>query len=149
MGVRAAKPADTLTIVQIERAVSPHPWSLAQILSICRSEQEQVWVLESEPGQVVGFAVSQLAAGDAGLLNIAVLSDFQGRQYGAALLQTVLDAAREADAARCLLEVRCSNGGAIALYRKYGFETDGVRKNYYPVDGGREDAVLMSLNLEL
>ncbi|MCZ6831549.1 MAG: hypothetical protein O7F73_18545, partial [Gammaproteobacteria bacterium] len=50
-------------------------------------------------------------------------------------------------AVRCLLEVRCSNGGAIALYRKHGFTEDGVRKNYYPTDGGREDALLMSLNL--
>jgi ribosomal-protein-alanine N-acetyltransferase len=146
--VRAAKPVDTLSIVQIERSVSQHPWSLSQILSICRSEQEHVWVLESGTREVVGFAVSQLAAGDAGLLNIAVLPDYQGRQYGSALLQAVLGAARKAGAARCLLEVRCSNGGAIALYRKYGFDSDGVRKNYYPTDIGREDAVLMSLNLQ-
>lgn len=140
-------PMDVAHIAEIERSVAQHPWSLAQFLNSCRSAQQQVWVLESDAGAVTGFAVCQLVAGDASLLNIAVSSDYQGQQHGAALLQAVLRAARAAGAVRCLLEVRCSNGGAIALYRKYGFTEDGVRKNYYPTDGGREDALLMSLNL--
>jgi ribosomal-protein-alanine N-acetyltransferase len=38
------------------------------------------------------------------------------------------------------LEVRTSNAGAIALYRRFGFEQKGVRKGYYPDNG--EDALL-------
>jgi ribosomal-protein-alanine N-acetyltransferase len=145
--LRQATPADTVQIAEIERTVAQHPWSLAQFLISCRSEHEQVWVLESGTGAVAGFAVCQFAAGDAGLLNIAVSPEHQGQQHGTVLLQTLLEAARAAGAARCLLEVRCSNGGAIALYRKHGFLKDGVRKNYYPADDGREDALLMSLDL--
>jgi ribosomal-protein-alanine N-acetyltransferase len=38
------------------------------------------------------------------------------------------------------LEVRVSNTGAQALYRRFGFESAGVRKNYYE---NVEDAIVM------
>ena len=41
------------------------------------------------------------------------------------------------------LEVRPSNQRAKALYVREGFETVGVRKNYYPAPEGREDALVM------
>jgi ribosomal-protein-alanine N-acetyltransferase len=44
-----------------------------------------------------------------------------------------------------LLEVRRSNGAAIALYRRVGFFAMGVRARYYPDD---EDAVEMVLMLD-
>jgi ribosomal-protein-alanine N-acetyltransferase len=39
------------------------------------------------------------------------------------------------------LEVRKANAGAQAMYRKFGFETVGVRKGYYVETG--EDAYIM------
>jgi hypothetical protein len=39
------------------------------------------------------------------------------------------------------LEVRVSNVGAQAMYRQFGFETAGVRKNYYAETN--EDALIM------
>ena len=47
-----------------------------------------------------------------------------------------------------LLEVRPSNGPALALYRNYGFAEIGRRKGYYPADGGREDALVLRRELE-
>ena len=43
------------------------------------------------------------------------------------------------------LEVRASNNPAINLYKKFGFEICGNRKNYY--SNKTEDAILMSLDL--
>ena len=40
------------------------------------------------------------------------------------------------------LEVRVSNTGAHALYKKYGFNKAGVRKGYY--SDNSEDAVIMT-----
>ncbi len=48
---------------------------------------------------------------------------------------------------RCFLELRASNEAAHSLYRKFGFQPDGLRKGYYATACGREDAVLMSLAL--
>ena len=43
------------------------------------------------------------------------------------------------------LEVRASNTGAHALYRRFGFAPAGIRAGYYPasVDGPAEDALIM------
>ena len=48
---------------------------------------------------------------------------------------------------RCLLEVRETNLAARALYAKLDFQLDGQRKNYYPAQNGRENALLMSRQL--
>jgi ribosomal-protein-alanine N-acetyltransferase len=45
------------------------------------------------------------------------------------------------------LEVRPSNAAARALYRAEGFAEVGLRRDYYPAAGGREDAVIMELRL--
>ena len=45
------------------------------------------------------------------------------------------------------LEVRVSNVRARQVYEQHGYRRVGVRKNYYPADQGREDAVVMSLKL--
>ena len=52
----------------------------------------------------------------------------------------------ERDAVRILLDVRESNEPAISFYRKNGFVTDGIRKNYYGGDTP-DNAVLMSCDL--
>jgi len=43
--------------------------------------------------------------------------------------------------------VRLSNNAAIALYRAQGFNEVGMRKNYYPGENGREDALILAKDL--
>ena len=57
-------------------------------------------------------------------------------------------AARSAGASTLLLEVRPSNEGALSLYRHFGFRQIGVRRGYYPAQGGREDALVLTHALE-
>ncbi len=45
------------------------------------------------------------------------------------------------------LEVRPSNPHAIALYQSVGFVQVGLRKGYYQAEGGREDALVLKLDL--
>ena len=44
------------------------------------------------------------------------------------------------------LEVRPSNAAAIALYRRFGFQEVGRRKNYY--DLPKEDALILTRYFE-
>ena len=46
-----------------------------------------------------------------------------------------------------LLEVRPSNTAARALYQRAGFLELSVRRGYYPAEGGREDAILMGIDV--
>ena len=64
--------------------------------------------------------------------------------FGARLLRHAMSVARQAGAATLLLEVRPSNVKAVELYRHFGFAQIGVRRGYYPADGGREDALVMT-----
>ena len=50
-------------------------------------------------------------------------------------------------AAVMFLEVRASNAAAIALYERASFVGVNVRRGYYPVENGREDAVIMKVAL--
>jgi ribosomal-protein-alanine N-acetyltransferase len=43
------------------------------------------------------------------------------------------------------LEVRAGNLRARAIYRHRGFAEVGLRRDYYPADAQREDAVVMCL----
>ena len=49
---------------------------------------------------------------------------------------------------KIFLEVRVSNEPAIGLYIKSGFKRVSVRKNYYRLPFGREDALVMSKRLK-
>jgi ribosomal protein S18 acetylase RimI-like enzyme len=57
------------------------------------------------------------------------------------------ETARDHGARTMLLEVRPSNAAAVRLYRRYGFDQIGVRRGYYPAQGGREDAIVMRVAL--
>ena len=49
---------------------------------------------------------------------------------------------------RLFLEVRPSNPHAIALYESEGFNEIGKRPNYYPAAKGREDGLVMAIELQ-
>jgi ribosomal-protein-alanine N-acetyltransferase len=98
-------------------------------------------------GEVRGFLVYQQVLDRATVLDIAVHPGNQGQGLAAVMLQTALDEMRDSGATRCELEVRASNRRAISLYRSFEFVQDGLRTGYYPGESGREDALLMSLEL--
>ena len=62
-------------------------------------------------------------------------------------MKRLIDLARWHQAQRIFLEVRPSNHGAILLYHDLGFNEIGRRPNYYPAKGGREDALVMPMEL--
>ena len=76
---------------------------------------------------------------------MAVSPDARRRGIGDALVSGILERAKKLQLSFVTLEVRESNQGAIALYRKHGFMAVGRRKNYY--EQPREDAILMTIYL--
>lgn len=78
----------------------------------------------------VGFAMSRGVLDEEELLLIAVHPAYRGRGIGAALLQRLIDAAEARGRTRLLLEMRDGNP-AVSLYRRFGFEPIGRRRNYY------------------
>ncbi|MCK1638809.1 GNAT family N-acetyltransferase [Bradyrhizobium sp. 157] len=80
-----------------------------------------------------------------GVLGIALLPEFRRQGIGGRLMRQTLDAARDFGLRRVELTVRESNTAAIRLYKKFGFEIEGLQRNRILVDGGYENLVLMGM----
>ena len=138
--------ADVDAVVAIEGAIYPHPWTRGNFTDSLEAGYH-CWIVECG-GAVSGYTVVMIAAGEAHLLNLSVAAPWQRRGMGRELLKFVLKLARDYGAGRILLEVRPSNGAAIALYGSAGFNQVAVRRGYYPAGDRREDAVVMQLALQ-
>jgi [ribosomal protein S18]-alanine N-acetyltransferase len=129
------------SVLRIEAQVYPRPWSLPLFMSELNLRSSRIYYVARVEGSVVGYCGLMLVEEDAHITNIAVDPAWHRHQIATRLL---LNAARQAlarGATRLTLEVRMSNTAAQALYRKFGFEAAGVRKNYYAES--REDALIM------
>ncbi len=139
------KQADIDAVAAIENRAYVFPWTPG-IFRDCLRAGHQCWVLEAG-AQLLGYGVLSAAAGEAHILNICIAPEYQGRGHGRRLLRRLIDLARWHKAQQVFLEVRPSNPAAIALYRDEGFNEIGQRPNYYPAAKGREDAIVMALEL--
>ena len=125
----------------IERSSYEFPWSHG-IFRDCLLAGYQCVVLERD-GDVAGYVILSVAAGEAHILNICVDAEFRGMGYGELLLNEILFRARTADVGEIFLEVRPSNESALALYKKKGFHLVANRLSYYQARQGREDACVL------
>ncbi len=96
---------------------------------------------------IIGYSVVLIAANEAHLLNLTIAPDWQRKGHGRALLLHLASLAITEFASSFFLEVRPSNPGASTLYESLGFKAIGLRRNYYPAQAGREDAIVMELKL--
>lgn len=100
-------------------------------------------VLE-EGGGIVGCLGLQSTIAGVQYLGMWVLSSHRGRGGGRMLLETAL-AERPDDVHKIELEVFPENEAAIALYRKLGFEEEGLRRDHYRRrDGSLRSALIMA-----
>jgi ribosomal-protein-alanine N-acetyltransferase len=90
---------------------------------------------------IVGYAGLWLMVDEAHVTTIGVHPEHRGHGAGELLFLGLIDVAWQIKATRVTLEVRVSNTGAQALYRKYGLEVAGLRRRYYSDNG--EDAYIM------
>jgi ribosomal-protein-alanine N-acetyltransferase len=137
--------ADLDAIMEIESRAYAFPWTQG-IFRDCLRVGYCCWCYEYD-GFIQGYGVMSVAAGESHILNITVRPESQRQGIGSKLMKHFLQLARRHDADTVMLEVRPSNVSAISLYEKLGFNEIGMRRNYYPADEGREDALLLALSL--
>ena len=133
-------------IVQIERAVNPFPWGEEALRDTIASSGHHL--ISFREGRAVGFLLSNFVLDEAQLLLIGVSPDWQGVGVGGQLLKELINRSRDQGQKLIYLEVRSGNERAIRLYRSLGFIDIGVRRDYYPGLAGREDAIVMSLQID-
>ena len=136
---------DVEAVLAIERRIYEFPWSGGNFRD-CLMAGYGCWSCDFYE-HVVGYGILMLAAGEGHLLNLGISHDWQGQGLGRKFLRHLVALAREGGADTLFLEVRPSNERARLLYLSEGFNEIGVRRNYYPAAGGREDAIMMGLAL--
>ncbi|GAA3909297.1 ribosomal protein S18-alanine N-acetyltransferase [Litoribacillus peritrichatus] len=144
--VRFAQKSDLNDILRVEQTGYPFPWSQG-VFQDCFKPNYYFLVLESSAIGLMGYSVVSNIVGEAHLLNICIDDKFREQGFGQYLLEQTIAHCISDACELMLLEVRVSNGSAIHLYQKLGFTELGIRKNYYPGEGGREDALVLQLPL--
>ena len=137
-------------VMQIESAIYTHPWTRGNFSDSLRAGYAcRTWrVGAGKKAELIGYFVLMAAAGEAHLLNLSIGAPWQRGGHGSTLLREAAGLAAKQQAKNLFLEVRPSNLGAQALYRRFGFRKVAVRRDYYPAHSGREDALVLTLPLE-
>ena len=132
-------------VLEVEVNSFATPWSRDAFFNELTKNQFAHYLVAEVDQKVVGYCGVWIIVDEAHITNIALLPDYRGLKLGEALLDRIIELARELGALRITLEVRVSNERAQNLYRKFGFEDGALRKQYYT--DNMEDAVVMWVNL--
>lgn len=143
--IRSLLAEDIDDVIKIEQACYPFPWTKG-IFQGCLKSGYACFGLQLGD-DLAGYAINNWGVGESHLLNLCIGPHWQRQGYGKMMLEHSIGHARLLDCHVMFLEVRPSNVDAGRLYRQRGFEEVGARPAYYQAEGGREDALVMRLDL--
>ena len=135
---------DINSIVDLERKTFTDAWTEQSIQGTFLQNQAFIVVGEMDD-QIVGYCIMYYVLDEGEIARIAVDGSQRRQGIGRKILDEVKKACLEKGISRILLDVRESNTSARDFYESYGFQVDGVRKNFY--DFPKENAILMSKNI--
>ena len=84
--------------------------------------------------ELIGFVSYSIIYDRAEIEYIAVYEQYRNKKIGSSLLEYVIEACK--DCINITLEVNKNNIEAINLYKKYDFNIEAIRKNYYKDNDG-------------
>jgi len=137
--------ADLDEIMEIENVSFAAPWSRQCYLDLAPLDTISFFVVKDE-GKVLGYMLYQSSGEEMELHTIAVSPGHRREGIAKKMIEHMISDGKGRGILRFFLQVRPSNDSARALYKKYGFTTIGIRKNYYR--DNFEDALVMKLELK-
>lgn len=129
-----------------ELAAYPYPWTRGNFEDCLSNKAYSCWVFEQDQ-ILLGHVVVSIVLKEAHILNICLYPEYQNKGWGRKLLDEAETIAKKNGAETCFLEVRPSNKSGLHIYHSEAYNEIGLRKNYYPADSGREDAIVMAKTL--
>ena len=144
LNVRNMIPADGQEVAKLEMQIFSDAWSEKSILDTLK--QSQAFIVVAEQGNaIVGYCIVYFVLDEAEIVRVAVDASLRKQGVGQELLRKTCHICKEKGIERLLLDVREGNENARRFYQAFGFEVDGLRKNFY--DNPKEHAVLMSMSI--
>ena len=136
------KEEHTPSIMEIESvSFGKYHWSENSFKTEINNKLAHYFVALDEQENLVGYCGFWDVLEEAHITTFAVRPECRGQKIAEQMMLELFKKAREINIKWFTLEVRASNLAAINLYKKYGFETIGVREKYY--QDNNEDALRM------
>ena len=137
--LRPVEAADVEHVAALQnRTFGPSGWSAKTLRGELDSSRVSILYLLEHDGALLSMFGCWHVLDDLYLATIAVQPDLQRRGLGELTLLSVLRLAERLPVDLLRLDLRVSNAAALELYRKYGFQREGVRRNLYahPLEDG-------------
>lgn len=143
--IREMQLEDVPTVAVLEAECFSEPWSEQAFQDALKQPEALMMVAIGMGNNPMGYCGIYLSADEGEITNVAVRPDHRKQGIADAILTEVLSEAWKRGAQTIYLEVRESNLPAQKLYEKHGFESCGIRKNFYRKP--TEHAIVMSCDL--
>jgi len=145
--VEPATLRDVPRLAELHAASFHRGWGKGEFEQMLREHNTMLHRLR-QGRQVIGFAVSRIAADEAEILSIALAPGHRGRGLSRDLFLTHLGHLAGRGVRTVFLEVEENNQPARKLYERAGFAVAGRRERYYKEAGGVElNALVMRRDL--
>lgn len=105
-------------------------WSIQSLIGEFNNDFSHLFAQEID-GKIVGYACVRIMYEEAQICNVAVVPEHRRKGIATELLSTLAAFAKERGCERAELEVNVENLPAVELYRKCGYQEEGIRKNFY------------------
>jgi [ribosomal protein S18]-alanine N-acetyltransferase len=138
---------DLEQVIRIEHEIFLFPWSLINFSDSIKAGYHCRVLAQAETGTLMGYGILMMGPDEAHILTLGIGASWQKQGWGKKLLRYMIEYSEAQQAQSVLLDVRESNATAANLYQRLGFKKIASRKGYYPAMCGREDALVMRLEL--
>lgn len=105
-------------------------WSIAALRGEFGNEFSHLFAKRVDD-VIVGYVCIRIMYEEAQICNICVSPKHRRLGYASELLGVVKEFSTLQGCERCELEVNVSNEPAVELYKKCGYNIEGIRKNFY------------------
>lgn len=105
-------------------------WSISALRGEFGNDYSHFFVKRID-GVIVGYACIRIMYEESQICNICVSPEYRRQGFASELLRVVREFSAEQGCERCELEVNVSNEPAVELYKKCGYNVEGIRKNFY------------------
>ncbi|MGP6207768.1 GNAT family N-acetyltransferase [Cuniculiplasma sp. SKW3] len=158
--IRLAKPSDASGIIRCMQSVMDEKIYLVGDVyfytekgqkDLIKNPDDLNIVAESN-GEIVGMMTIQRGIfrknRHTATMGIAIMNGYRHIGIGRKMISEGIEWCKQQNIRKLNLEVFSSNENAISLYKKMGFEVEGVRKNQFLIFDRYVDDILMSINFQ-
>ena len=137
--------------VSFEKSEAPSEKSCKSLLESTKEAPNYAYCIK-EDGKIIASLTANTRNGRSrerhkSIFGIAVSKNHWGKGIGSLLIEKVISESKKNSISKITLKVNETNTRAIKLYKKYGFEIEGIYKNDRLVNGIMESGISMALFL--